>query len=37
VLDALPFSVKDVVVDWRRRMKNSWACGVWSMIPFAIW
>jgi len=27
-------SVKDVVVAWRRRMKNSWVSCVWKMIPF---
>jgi len=31
-----PFTVKDVLVAWRR-MKKCFAFGVWKMIPLAIW
>ena len=32
-----PFTVKDVLVTWRRRMKKCLAFGVWKMIHLAIW
>ena len=32
-----PFTVKDVLVAWRRRMEKCFAFGVWKMIPLAIW
>jgi len=32
-----PSSVKDVVVAWGRRMKNSGVSCVWKIIPLAIW
>jgi len=31
------FTVKDVLVAWRRRMKKCFAFGVWKIIPSAIW
>jgi len=32
-----PSNVRDVVVAWRRRMKESWILGVWNMVSLAIW
>lgn len=29
-------SVKDVMVAWRRRMKNTWVSDVWKMILWVI-
>jgi len=37
VLWIQPFFAKDLTVAWRRRMTKSWVCGVWKMIPSAIW
>jgi len=32
-----PFSVKDVVVVWGRRMKKNWIGVVWKAISWKIW
>ena len=34
---AQPFSVRDVVVPWRRRMKKRSVGGLWKMIPSSTW
>ena len=32
-----PQTIRDVLVAWRRRLRESWILGVWKLIPLAIW
>lgn len=34
---APPATIGDVLVAWRRRLKNSWVLGIWKLVLLAIW